>query len=47
MALELDHVRIFHRNGSFDDLPKDQIARIEISQFDRFFRHIPEDFAGV
>src|SRR5712675_1749722 len=40
LRLEPDHVRIFHVNNTWEDLPGDQISRIEISQAGRFFHHI-------
>jgi hypothetical protein len=40
LRLESDHVRIFHLDNSYEDLPCEQISRIEISQGGRFFRHI-------
>jgi hypothetical protein len=40
LRLESDHVRIFHLNNTFEDLPSEQISRIEISQAGRFFHHI-------
>jgi hypothetical protein len=40
LRLEWDHVRIFHRNNTWEDLPGKQIARIEISQGGRFFHKI-------
>ena len=40
LHLESDHVRVFHRRNRWDDLPSEQISRIEISQGGRFFHHI-------
>jgi hypothetical protein len=42
LFLGADHVRIFHSEKAWDDLPSGQIVRIEISQRGRFFHHIPE-----
>jgi hypothetical protein len=41
LRLEKDHVRIF-KNEAYEDLPGDQIARIEIRQTWRFVHHIAE-----
>jgi hypothetical protein len=43
LRLESDHLRIFHRDNSFEDLPNFQVARIEIRQAGRFFHHIVEN----
>src|SRR5436309_15489485 len=40
LLLESDHVRIFHRNKSWEDLSIDQISRIKISQAGRSFHHV-------
>jgi len=45
LHLEYDHVRLFHLNNSWEDLPSDQISRIEIYQSGRFFHHIAESAA--
>jgi hypothetical protein len=42
LRLESDHVRIFHLNNSWEDLPCEQIKRIEIGQVRRYFHHIVE-----
>jgi hypothetical protein len=41
LPLEPGHVRIFAKK-SFEDLPREQIARIEIRQSWRFAHHIVE-----
>jgi hypothetical protein len=41
LLLERDHARIFTKR-SFEDLPREQIARIEIRQSWRFVHHIVE-----
>jgi hypothetical protein len=40
LRLEWDHLRVFHRNDTWEDLPSRQIARIEIRQRGRFFHKI-------
>src|SRR6266404_981946 len=40
LRLESDHVRIFHRDNSWEDLSIDQISRVKISQAGRFFHHV-------
>jgi hypothetical protein len=42
LRIESDHVRIFHLNNSWEDLPCEEIERIEISQAGRFFHHVVE-----
>ena len=42
IRFEFDHVRIFHLNNSWEDLPGDQISRIEIRQAGRYSHHILE-----
>jgi hypothetical protein len=39
LRLEPDHLRIFHLNNSWEDLPSEQISEIKISQGGRFFHH--------
>ena len=46
LLLESDHLRIFHRDDSFEDLPSFEVTRIEIRQFGRFFHHV-EESAGA
>jgi hypothetical protein len=40
LRLESDHLRIFHKDNSGEDLPGEQVARIEIRQAGRFFHHV-------
>jgi hypothetical protein len=49
LLLESDHLRIFDRDNSFEDLPNFDVTRIEIRQFGRFFHHVVENasFAAV
>jgi len=42
MALELDRVRIFHDGALTEELPSEQISRIQIRQAGRFFHHVVE-----
>jgi hypothetical protein len=35
-----DHLRIFHRHNSFEDLPSFEVTRIEVRQAGRFFHHV-------
>jgi hypothetical protein len=42
LGLESDHLRVFHSEKSWEDLPSEQIARIEISQGGRFFHHVAD-----
>jgi hypothetical protein len=42
LLLQRDHVRVFHLDNSFEDLPAAQISRIEITQTGRFLHHIGE-----
>jgi len=42
LRLESDHVRVFHLDNSFEDLPSEQLSRIEITQTGRFVHHIGE-----
>ncbi len=46
LGVDTDHLRVFHGEKSWDDLPTDEVARIEISQGGRFFHHIA-DSAGI
>lgn len=43
LRVESDHLRIFHKDNSFEDLPNFDVTRIEIHQFGRFFHHIVEN----
>jgi hypothetical protein len=43
LRLELDHLRVFHLNNSYEDLPGEQVTRIEISQGGRYFHHVVEN----
>jgi hypothetical protein len=47
LLLESDHLRIFHRDNSYEDLPGVEVTRIEIRQAGRFFHHIAEENAGI
>jgi hypothetical protein len=40
LRLESDHLRIFHRDNSYEDLPSIGVTRIEIRQAGRFFHHV-------
>ena len=40
LGLDADHLRVFHGEKSWEDLPNKQISRIEISQGGRFSHHI-------
>ena len=42
LRLESDHLRIFHRDNTYEDIPKIEVARIEIRQSGRFFHHVVE-----
>jgi hypothetical protein len=43
LLLESDHLRIFHRDNSFEDLPNAAVTRIEIRQAGRFFHHVVDN----
>ncbi len=43
LRLESDHLRIFHRDNSYEDLPGFTVTRIEIRQSGRFFHHVVEN----
>lgn len=49
LLLESDHLRVFHRDNSFEDLPSFEVTRIEIRQTGRFFHHVVDNagFAAV
>jgi hypothetical protein len=40
LLLESDHLRIFHRDNSSEDLPSIGVTRIEIRQAGRSFHHV-------
>jgi hypothetical protein len=40
LLLESDHLRVFHRDNSFEDLPRLEVTRIEIRQAGRFFHFV-------
>jgi len=42
LAMALDHARVFQHDNKWEDVPSDQIARIEISQGGRYFHHIKD-----
>jgi hypothetical protein len=42
LGVEFDHVRVFHGNKSWEDIPNERIARIKITQNGRNFHHIVE-----
>jgi len=43
LRLEADHLRVFHLNNSYEDLPGEQVTRIEISWGGRYFHHVVEN----
>jgi hypothetical protein len=43
LLLASDHLRIFHRDNSYEDLPNVEVTRIEIRQAGRFFHHVVEN----
>jgi hypothetical protein len=43
LRLESDHLRIFHRDNSYEDLPNVEVTRIEIRPAGRFFHHVVEN----
>jgi hypothetical protein len=43
MAVKPDHLRIYHEDRTFEDLPRDTVERIEISQAGRFSHHVAEN----
>jgi hypothetical protein len=47
LLLESDHVRIFHRDQSWEDLAGDEISRIEIRQTGRFFHHVGDGLGFI
>ena len=42
LRLESDHLRIFHVDDSFEDIPSGEVSQIAISQGGRFFHHVVE-----
>lgn len=42
LRLEPDHVRIFHMDNSWEDLPGIELSRVEIRQARRFSHHISD-----
>jgi hypothetical protein len=42
LRLEADHLRVFYRNNTWEDLPAEQVSKIKISQAGRYFHHIAE-----
>ncbi len=47
LLLGSDHLRIFHRDNSYEDLPNAEVTRIEVRQTGRFFHHVVENAAFV
>jgi hypothetical protein len=47
LLLEPDHLRIFHRDNWYEDLPGIEVTRIEVRQAGRFFHHVAEDAQAV
>jgi hypothetical protein len=43
LLLESDHLRIFHRHSSFEDLPSFEVTQIEVRQAGRFFHHVVDN----
>jgi len=43
MAVASDHLRIYREDRTFEDLPRDAVTRIEISQAGRFSHHVAEN----
>jgi hypothetical protein len=43
MGLNADHLRIFHRDNSYEDLPKLEVTRIEVRQAGRFFHKVVDN----
>jgi len=45
LRLEFDHARVFHRDNRSEDLPIEQVSRIETSKRGRFFPLVVESTA--
>jgi hypothetical protein len=43
LRLEADHLRVFHLDNSYEDVPGEQVTRIEISPGGRYFHHVVEN----
>lgn len=44
LRLEENHLRVFHLDNAYEDLPAGEVSRIEIRQSGRYFHHVIESF---
>lgn len=40
LGLEYSHLRVFRSENQWDDVPSEEVARIEVRQGGRFFHHV-------